>query len=50
MYFQGYPPDKLRYYRGGMQMWQVLGLTTVIPNNATAGTTEREQIVATSSP
>lgn len=25
----GYPADKLYYYRGGMQMWQILGLTTV---------------------
>lgn len=27
----GYPPEKLKYYRGGMQMWQLLGLTTVKP-------------------
>lgn len=27
----GYPPDKIFYYRGGMQMWQLWGLTTVIP-------------------
>lgn len=27
----GYPADKLYYYRGGMQMWQSLGLTTVRP-------------------
>jgi len=27
----GYPPQKLHYYRGGMQVWQLLGLTTVIP-------------------
>ena len=27
----GYPPGKLRYYRGGMQMWQLWGLTTVRP-------------------
>ena len=27
----GYPPEKLRYYRGGMQMWQLLGLTTIEP-------------------
>lgn len=27
----GYPADKLNYYRGGMQMWQLFGLTTVIP-------------------
>lgn len=23
----GYPPEKLHYYRGGMQDWQILGLT-----------------------
>jgi len=27
----GYPAEKLFYYRGGMQMWQSLGLTTVVP-------------------
>ena len=27
----GYPPEKLYYYRGGMQVWQLLGLTTLIP-------------------
>lgn len=27
----GYPPDRLAYYRGGMQLWQMLGLTTVEP-------------------
>lgn len=25
----GYPADKIMYYRGGMQMWQLFGLTTV---------------------
>ncbi|TDY04218.1 rhodanese-like domain-containing protein [Thiohalophilus thiocyanatoxydans] len=25
----GYPPEKLHYYRDGMQMWQILGLLTV---------------------
>ncbi len=29
----GYPADKLYYYRGGMQMWQSLGLTTVVPSD-----------------
>ncbi len=29
----GYPAEKLYYYRGGMQMWQSLGLTTVIPKD-----------------
>ena len=28
----GYPEDKLLYYRGGMQMWQLFGLTVVTPN------------------
>ncbi len=27
----GYPAEKMKYYRGGMQMWHLLGLTTVIP-------------------
>ncbi len=27
----GYPPEKLAYYRGGMQMWQLYGLTTIVP-------------------
>jgi len=27
----GYPGDKIKYYRGGMQMWQLWGLTTVKP-------------------
>jgi len=27
----GYPGDKIKYYRGGMQMWQLWGLTTVVP-------------------
>lgn len=25
----GYPPDKLKWYRGGMQDWEALGLTVV---------------------
>jgi rhodanese-related sulfurtransferase len=25
----GYPPDKIKWYRGGMQDWEILGLTTV---------------------
>ncbi len=28
----GYPVDRLYYYRGGMQMWKLLGLTTVVPS------------------
>ncbi len=27
----GYPAHKLRYYRGGMQAWQCLGLTVIVP-------------------
>ncbi|HSH29152.1 MAG TPA: rhodanese-like domain-containing protein [Thiohalobacter sp.] len=27
----GYPADKIYWYRGGMQLWHVLGLTTVKP-------------------
>jgi rhodanese-related sulfurtransferase len=27
----GYPRDKLYYYRGGMQLWQVFGLPVVTP-------------------
>ncbi len=30
---QQYPANKLYYYRGGMQSWQILGLTVVIPNS-----------------
>lgn len=26
-----YPVNKIHYYRGGMQAWQILGLTVVIP-------------------
>ena len=29
----GFPKAKIRYYRGGMQNWQILGLTTVIPTD-----------------
>ena len=27
----GYPGEKIKYYRGGMQMWPLWGLTTVVP-------------------
>ena len=27
----GYPEEKILYYRGGMQIWQLFGLTTIIP-------------------
>ncbi len=26
----GYPADKILYYRGGFQMWKILGFTTVV--------------------
>ena len=29
----GYPPHKLKWYRGGMQNWENLGLTTAKPIN-----------------
>ncbi len=32
----GYPPEKIAYYRGGMQMWKVLGLTVIIPESTEA--------------
>ena len=28
----GFPAEKTAYYRGGMQMWKILGLTVVIPD------------------
>lgn len=27
----GYPADKIKWYRGGMQSWEILGLTTAKP-------------------
>jgi hypothetical protein len=27
----GYPPHKLKWYRGGMQAWEQMGFTTVTP-------------------
>ncbi|MCG6896820.1 MAG: rhodanese-like domain-containing protein [Thiocapsa sp.] len=32
----GYPPDRIKWYRGGMQMWEQLGFTTVKPSGAVA--------------
>ncbi len=29
----GYPADRLQYYRGGMQDWSIMGLTTVTPQS-----------------
>jgi len=31
----GYPTDKLKYYRGGMQLWKNFSLTTVLPSSNT---------------
>ena len=28
----GYPEEKMKYYRGGMQSWQLLGLSTIVPD------------------
>jgi rhodanese-related sulfurtransferase len=33
----GYPADRIKWYRGGMQDWEALGLTTVKPAPAAAG-------------
>jgi rhodanese-related sulfurtransferase len=29
----GYPASKLKYYRGGMQLWKIFSLTTVLPQS-----------------
>lgn len=29
----GYPEERILYYRGGMQLWQLWGLTTVVPES-----------------
>ncbi len=29
----GYPADKIKWYRGGMQNWEILGLTTAKPSS-----------------
>ena len=28
----GYPPDKIKWYRGGMQSWEILGLSKSYPD------------------
>ncbi len=35
----GYPEEKLAYFRGGMQTWQLWGLTIVTPTGAVATNT-----------
>jgi rhodanese-related sulfurtransferase len=32
----GFPAGNIAYYRGGMQMWKILGLTTVVPDSSKA--------------
>ena len=29
----GFPAEKISYYRGGMQVWRVLGLTVIVPKD-----------------
>ncbi|HEX9802075.1 MAG TPA: rhodanese-like domain-containing protein [Gammaproteobacteria bacterium] len=29
----GFPPEKIFYYRGGMQMWEMLGLPVIVPED-----------------
>ena len=36
----GYPASKLKYYRGGMQLWKILGLTTIQPVSNEVGKKE----------
>jgi rhodanese-related sulfurtransferase len=33
MIVAGYPPEKISYYRGGMQVWRLLGLTITQPDS-----------------
>ena len=30
----GYPANKLKYYRGGMNLWRLFGLTTVVSKDS----------------
>lgn len=34
----GYPPEKMRWYRGGMQVWQILGFNIDIPGSELGAT------------
>jgi rhodanese-related sulfurtransferase len=40
----GYPAEKLHYYRGGMQDWQILGLTVAMPPVAAEQTAAAEEV------
>jgi rhodanese-related sulfurtransferase len=33
MIAEGYPPERIRYYRGGMQSWRLLGLPVMQPQS-----------------
>ena len=34
---RGYPAEKIKYYRGGFQMWKILGFTSVISKKGEKG-------------
>lgn len=36
----GYPPEKLFYYRGGLQEWQILGLNLFTPDSDTTASAQ----------
>ena len=38
----GYPAKKLKYYRGGMQLWKNFSLTTVLPSSNTVKGSEND--------
>lgn len=38
----GYPASKLKYYRGGMQLWKNFSLTTVLPSTNTVEDSNNE--------
>lgn len=38
----GYPKSKLKYYRGGMQLWKSFGLTTILPTNNSVKEEEKD--------
>ncbi len=39
----GYPPNKLKYYRGGMQLWKIFSLTTVLPQSNIVGEQKKDE-------
>lgn len=38
----GYPASKLKYYRGGMQVWKIFSLTTVLPQSNIVGEAKKK--------